>query len=579
MGNTLSDTIESIGNEIEELRFAAAAGDASAANKFGERYREGDGVAQDYAQALHWYRFAAEAGHSEAQNNLGSMLLNGLGCPVDAEAAVGWYTASAKQGLAVAQYNLGKRYLHGNGAALDERQAFYWLEQSAHKGYSWAMCELGTLYRFGNGTEINLLRAAQYHIMAAEAGDGLAVEHLTEERISLADLAIEGSREAAFALFQISQGGFGVEKDPRTAWSWLRWAYDGCDSGSTDVWLDESSLISAVRLYLAVMSSEERKAGDRILANRIKALGRPLEAKERILLEVGSEGGSLTIRGRWSPSGWRYRYVRNEAMWEEVEDLPASACHEATDYPSWRAVMKAMDRYPWHALYPLHAHPEFGPRIMVAWRRRSKTSGKNVREAEWARVCGGGPEETGIDKAKHLFREAKLAFPAIPVELAKQLKEQGPWVYSTRLIEMSPYNLQAYVHEAERTQVGDYVVLAHSGHGANSYAIQYYVIRGILRMFLHLGWGGAYSDAEADAARISVCFSLADRVIEAADRAGTLQAGEHVTIVASNYYGSYCSVPWESPQAKDFGFKGSFDLKPEEAMNKARRWLEIDRWD
>jgi hypothetical protein len=82
---------------------------------------------------------------------------------------------------------------------------------------------------------------------------------------------------------------------------------------------------------------------------------------------------------------------------------------------------------------------------------------------------------------------------------------------------MSPYNLQHYIHEAESSLVNDYVILSHSGHGFNSYAIQYYLVRGSLRMFLHLGWGGAYADAEKDAATIRECFSLADPVVAASE--------------------------------------------------------------
>jgi len=81
---------------------------------------------------------------------------------------------------------------------------------------------------------------------------------------------------------------------------------------------------------------------------------------------------------------------------------------------------------------------------------------------------------TDIEKARQLFRDAGLDFPTIPKELAAQLKERGRWFFSSRQIDMSPYNLEHYVHEVERAEVKDYAVLSHSGHGVNSYAIQYY---------------------------------------------------------------------------------------------------------
>jgi hypothetical protein len=74
---------------------------------------------------------------------------------------------------------------------------------------------------------------------------------------------------------------------------------------------------------------------------------------------------------------------------------------------------------------------------------------------------------TDIEKARRLFQDAGLPFPTIPENLAAQLKEGGRWLFSTRPIEMSPYNLKHYVHEVEGSQANDYAVLSHSGHGVN----------------------------------------------------------------------------------------------------------------
>src|SRR6266568_8303182 len=114
------------------------------------------------------------------------------------------------------------------------------------------------------------------------------------------------------------------------------------------------------------------------------------------------------------------------------------------------------------------------------------------------------------EKARKLFQEAGLTFPIIPEDLAEQLKEQAKWLFSTREISTWPYNLQHYVGEANEE---DYVILSHSGHGVNSYAIQYYLVYKTLRMFLHLGWGGAYMDAKADATKIYESFALANEII------------------------------------------------------------------
>jgi len=160
-----------------------------------------------------------------------------------------------------------------------------------------------------------------------------------------------------------------------------------------------------------------------------------------------------------------------------------------------------------------------------------------------------------IDKAEQLFRQANLSFPIIPEKLGAQLKQHGKWLFSTRELHASPYVLHAYVNEGP--QVADYVILAHSGHGANSYAIQYYLVFEGLRMFLHLGWGGVYMDAKAAASQIAECFSLADKIVLKAQK--RLAANERLMIVVSDFYGSY----WLKP-AQKLGEEGTFNGSPED---------------
>ena len=175
---------------------------------------------------------------------------------------------------------------------------------------------------------------------------------------------------------------------------------------------------------------------------------------------------------------------------------------------------------------------------------------------------------TDIEKARQLFRDAGLAFPTIPGEIAARLKEQGEWLFATREIKMSPYNLQHYVAEVDETRVEDYAVLSHSGHGINSYALQYYLVRGSLRMFLHLGWGGVYMDDKAAKANIRNCFSLADQIVPAAQGMGQLEAGEHLTVVGSDFYGSYWLPPGKTRREKDMGHKD-----PLEVLTEVFHWL------
>jgi Sel1 repeat len=61
-------------------------------------YLEGQGVAQDDAEAVKWFRLSADQGIAEAQYNLGLMFLRGRGIPQDYVAAYMWFNLSAAQG-------------------------------------------------------------------------------------------------------------------------------------------------------------------------------------------------------------------------------------------------------------------------------------------------------------------------------------------------------------------------------------------------------------------------------------------------------------------------------------------------
>jgi TPR repeat protein len=66
-------------------------------------YTNGNGVPQDYAQAIGWFRKAAEQGDANAQYALGFMYANGNRVPQDDAQAMGWLRKAAEQGNAAAQ--------------------------------------------------------------------------------------------------------------------------------------------------------------------------------------------------------------------------------------------------------------------------------------------------------------------------------------------------------------------------------------------------------------------------------------------------------------------------------------------
>jgi TPR repeat protein len=81
---------------------------ATAGAALGCMFVRGQGVAQDYAEAVRLYRLAAAQGHAVAQMNFGGMFENGRGVAQDRAEAIRWYRLAAAQGLARAQAKLDK---------------------------------------------------------------------------------------------------------------------------------------------------------------------------------------------------------------------------------------------------------------------------------------------------------------------------------------------------------------------------------------------------------------------------------------------------------------------------------------
>lgn len=91
---------------FEVLYQSALDGDTFDQVRIGWMYDTGNGVSQDYAEAVKWYRKAAEQGNADAQNKLGFMYDNGYGVSEDKAKAVEWYRKAAEQGLEKAINNL-----------------------------------------------------------------------------------------------------------------------------------------------------------------------------------------------------------------------------------------------------------------------------------------------------------------------------------------------------------------------------------------------------------------------------------------------------------------------------------------
>lgn len=114
---------------------------------------------------------------------------------------------------------------------------------------------------------------------------------------------------------------------------------------------------------------------------------------EEIILEIGAEGGSLTIFGIRDPEcGWRFINERNEAAMCGMlpEDEPGPEFYERSGYvPSLDEALDSLDRYPWHKLYPLRVHPDFRQKIFDVVVSRFEAEGEDRwnQLSKWREVC------------------------------------------------------------------------------------------------------------------------------------------------------------------------------------------------
>ena len=92
-------------------------------------YAKGQGVAQDYQQALAWYKKAANQGDATAQNNVGWMYFTAKAWRGTTNKLRRGIRRRQTKGIVDAQNNLGVMYDEGFGVAQDAKQAAMWYQK------------------------------------------------------------------------------------------------------------------------------------------------------------------------------------------------------------------------------------------------------------------------------------------------------------------------------------------------------------------------------------------------------------------------------------------------------------------
>jgi hypothetical protein len=118
------------------------------------------------------------------------------------------------------------------------------------------------------------------------------------------------------------------------------------------------------------------------------------------------------------------------------------------------------------------------------------------------------------------FASWALPVPPVPVSLRPMLKMRGPKCWDTR--DIVGYDMYFWtMEEAEEILAGrtaTYFAVSHSGHGANSYAINYHLVYRGLALFVQEAWGGIYMNNEVQAASLTDIFDRCAGLIDKCER-------------------------------------------------------------
>ena len=233
---------------VEWFTKAADQGYVKALHNLGVMYERGEGVKQDYSKAFDLYTKAANKGLANSQYNLGLLYEKGKGVKQDYNKALEWFQKAADQGDVETQTYLGKKYMEGIGVEKDNNKAFKWYQMAANQGGARAQAYLGFLYIGDTGFEKDYGKALEWCSKAANQGDsygqlllgymyyqGLGVEpnyQLSAEwNIKAAN---QGEIMAQSVLGFMYMNGVGVEKDIKKAYEWYFKAAEQGDEGAKE---------------------------------------------------------------------------------------------------------------------------------------------------------------------------------------------------------------------------------------------------------------------------------------------------------------------------------------------------------
>ena len=230
----------------ESLILSAEQGDPKSQCELGLDYMFGYDTAPNFEESLKWLNLAAAQGNEDALKML-EQVEKAKKLLLDAEG-----------GDLEAQYQTGRYYYYGYGLAVDIEKAKDWYVRAAERGHTEAMYELGFHYDLSgdelkDGYRESMLEARKWYTLAAKQGHAEAAYRLGRiyyygfgfdrfedhrgEAIKCFEFAAEkGLDEAQYTLAVCYYWGYGTEKNVEKSLKWLRMAAEQGNKDAID-WL------------------------------------------------------------------------------------------------------------------------------------------------------------------------------------------------------------------------------------------------------------------------------------------------------------------------------------------------------
>ncbi|AYV80405.1 MAG: hypothetical protein Harvfovirus1_30 [Harvfovirus sp.] len=289
-------------NEEEAMKWylkSANLGSRASMRVLGDRYSCGNGVRQDYKEALVWYKKSDDVEQDDyVMLNIGDHYHWGMGVSKNETEAMSWYMRSAMLDNGTAMTRIADFYYFRYGVERDHKEALKWYNKAALQGNGFAMNSIGYMYFFGEGCELNKKEALMWFRKAFSHGyadasleiaryykyEGENIKPDYKEMINSYQKGAElNSAKAMMELGNLYREGRegDVEKDEKLALKWYHDAVEGEPFDAltkiADVYLEQGNIDQAIKYYARarqktkdVTASDKLKVKIRELVRKIK---------------------------------------------------------------------------------------------------------------------------------------------------------------------------------------------------------------------------------------------------------------------------------------------------------------------